>query len=205
MMIVHSYSSIMMAQTNLVNPNKNVSVLHSLILFLSFQCTLEYFEVSFENFQIMTFICNHLFNVVHIILQRLQFKALLILLSFASSSSSIARQPQELVISSDPSIPIVDLNANDIIFNPITTGTQLCKLGDGKPWRGPKEKSEQLMQLFIIGLSLKNGIVTDLTASASNQYFYTFHFLTTHHCFILIIFPILLLIEFLHTCSSRLP
>jgi hypothetical protein len=37
--------------------------------------------------------------------------------SFVSSSSSIARQPQELVISSDPSIPMVDLRTNDVIFN----------------------------------------------------------------------------------------
>jgi hypothetical protein len=35
-------------------------------------------------------------------------------------------------MSSDPSISIVDLNANDVIFNPITTETQLYKLGNGK-------------------------------------------------------------------------
>jgi hypothetical protein len=108
--------------------------------------------------------------------------------SFASSSSSIARQPQELVISSDPSIPMVDLSADDVIFNPITSVSQLRKLGDGKPWRGPKEKSEQLMQLFIASLSPKDGIVADLTTSIGNQYFYFFYFLMAHHCFILIIF-----------------
>jgi hypothetical protein len=125
--------------------------------------------------------------------------------AFATSSSFIARQPQELVISFDPSTSMVDLSANDIIFNSITTETQVHKLGDSKLWKGPKEKSEQFMQLFITGLSPKDGIVADLTASTGNQYFYTFHFLTTHHCFILIIFfPILLLIEFFHTYSSRL-
>jgi hypothetical protein len=117
--------------------------------------------------------------------------------SFASSSSSIARQPQELVISSDPSIPMVDLNADDVIFNPITYESQLRKLGDGKPWRVPKEKSEQLMQLFIAGLSPKDGIVADLTASIGNQYFYFFYFLMAHHCFILIIF-----FQFLHIMFS---
>jgi hypothetical protein len=104
--------------------------------------------------------------------------------SFASSSFSIAHQPQELVISSDPSIPM-------------TYESQLRKLGDGKPWRGPKEKSEQLMQLFIIGLSPKDGIVADLTASTGNQYFYFFYFLMAHHCFILIIF-----FQFLHIMFS---
>jgi hypothetical protein len=108
--------------------------------------------------------------------------------SFASTPSSIARQPQELVISYDPSIPMVDLSADDIIFNLITSENQLRKLGDGKPWRGPKEKSEQLMQLFITGLSLQNRIVADLIASTRNQYSYSFYFLTVHHCFILIKF-----------------
>jgi hypothetical protein len=136
----------------------------------------------------MTFMSNYPSNALHIILQTLKFKALLLVCSFASSSSSIARQPQELVISCDPSIPMVDLSADDVIFNPITSETQLCKLGDGKPWRGPKEKSEQLMQLFITGLSPKDGIVADLTASTCSQYFFFFYFLTAHHCFILIIF-----------------
>jgi hypothetical protein len=67
------------------------------------------------------------------ILQTLKFKALLLVCAFAPPSSSIAHQPQELVISFDPSIPMVDLSIDDVIFNPITTGTQLCKLGDGKP------------------------------------------------------------------------
>jgi hypothetical protein len=135
----------------------------------------------------LSFIRSYPPNIVFIILQTLKFKALLLVRSFASSSS-IARQPQELVISSDPSIPMVDLSADDVIFNPITSVSQLRKLGDGKPWRGPKEKSEQLMQLFIASLSPKDGIVADLTTSIGNQYFYFFYFLMAHHCFILIIF-----------------
>ena len=81
----------------------------------------------------MTFICKHPCNVVHIIFQTLKVKAPLFACSFVSSSSSIVRQPQELVISFYPSFPMVDLSADDAIFNLITTKTQLCKLGDDKP------------------------------------------------------------------------
>jgi hypothetical protein len=47
-----------------------------------------------------------------------------------------------------------------------------------------KKKLEQSVQLFIIGLSPKDGIVADLTASIGNQYLYLFNFLIVHHCFI---------------------
>jgi hypothetical protein len=65
--------------------------------------------------------------------------ALLFVHAFASSSSSIAHQLQELVISSNPSIPRIDLSTDDIIFKPITIKTQLCKLGDSKPREGKRE------------------------------------------------------------------
>jgi hypothetical protein len=110
----------------LVNPNKNVSVLHSLKLPSSFHSVGEFLL----NYHLIIS-KYYLSNVVHIILQTLKFKALLLVRSFASSPSSIACQPQELVISSNPSIPMVDLSADDVIFNPITSETQLCKLGDG--------------------------------------------------------------------------
>jgi hypothetical protein len=83
---------------------------------------------------------------------------------------------------------MVDLSADDVIFNPITSKTQLCKLGDGKPWRRPKEKLEQLMQLFITGLSPQKGIMADLIASTGNQYSYSFYSLIVQYCFILIKF-----------------
>jgi hypothetical protein len=95
-------------------------------------------------------------------LQTLKFKALLLVRSFASP---IARQPQELIITADPSIPEVDLATDDVLFNSITTATQLCRKGDGKPWRGAKEKSEVLMKLFVHCLSPIGGIVADMTAS----------------------------------------
>jgi hypothetical protein len=53
-------------------------------------------------------------------LQTLKFQALFFVRSFAVSSSSIACQPQELVNSSNPSIPMVDLIVDDVILNPIT-------------------------------------------------------------------------------------
>jgi hypothetical protein len=87
----------------------------------------------------MTFMCNYPSNVVHIILQTLKFRALLLVRSFASSSSSITRQPQEFVSSCDPSISMVDFSTDDVIFNPITSETQLHKLGDVKPWRAKGE------------------------------------------------------------------
>jgi hypothetical protein len=136
---------------NLVNLNKNVSVLDSLKLPSSFHSVGEFLL----NYHL---IISKYYpsKIVHIILQTLKFKALLLVRSFVSSPSSIASQPQELVISSDPSIPMVDLSVDDVIFNPIISETQLCKLGDSKPWRGPKEKSEQLMQLFITNLNSQN-------------------------------------------------
>jgi hypothetical protein len=96
---------------NLVNPNKNVSVLHSLKLPSSLHSIGEFLL----NYHL---IISKYYpsNVVHIILQTLKFKALLLVHSFVSSPSSTARQPQELVISSDPSIPMVDLSIDDVIF-----------------------------------------------------------------------------------------
>lgn len=92
----------------------------------------------------------------------MKFKALLLVRSF---SFPVARQPQELVITMHPSIPEVDLTTDDVLFNSVTTETQLCRERDGKPWRGAKEKSEVLMKLFIHGLSPVGGIVADMTAS----------------------------------------
>jgi hypothetical protein len=83
---------------------------------------------------------------------------------------------------------MVDLSADDVIFKPITIETQLCKLGDDKPWKRPIKKSKQLMQLFITTLSPKDGIMADLSTSIGNHYFYFFYFLTVHHCLIFITF-----------------
>ena len=75
---------------------------------------------------------------------------------------SVAKQPQELVITMHPSIPEVDLAMDDVLFNPITTETQLFRQNDGKPWRSAKEKSEVLLKLFIHGLSHVGGIVANM-------------------------------------------
>jgi len=74
-------------------------------------------------------------------------------------------QPKQLIITPDPSLPEVDLACDDVMFNPITSETQLTRKIDGFPWRGPKEKSDVLMQLFVHGLAPTDGIVADLTAS----------------------------------------
>ena len=97
----------------------------------------------------------------------MQSKAILLVRSF----TSLTRQPQELIITSDPSISMVDLAKDDVLFNSITVKNQLCKSSNGTPWRGPKEKSEQLMKIFIHGLSPKEGIVADMTASTGIKNF----------------------------------
>ena len=91
----------------------------------------------------------------------MQSKAILLVRSF----TSLTRQPQELIITSDPSIPMVDLAKDDVLFNSVTVKNQLCKSSNGMPWRGPKEKSKQLMKIFIHGLSPKEGIVADMTTA----------------------------------------
>jgi hypothetical protein len=78
---------------------------------------------------------------------------------------AVDRQPNELVINPDPSFPEVDLVTDDVLFNSVTSNTQLCNDGDGMPWRGAKEKSEALLHLLVQGLSLSNGIIADMTAA----------------------------------------
>ena len=75
------------------------------------------------------------------------------------------KQPQELVITMHPSIQEVDLAIDDVLFNSITTKTQLCRQKDGKPWRGAKKKSEVLMKLFVHALSHVGGIIAYMIAS----------------------------------------
>jgi hypothetical protein len=61
----------------------------------------------------------------------------------------VTRQPADLVIKPDPSFPEVDLALDDVLFNSVTSKSQLCSDGDDKPWRGAKEKSEALLHLFV--------------------------------------------------------
>ena len=105
--------------------------------------------------------------ILYYSLQTLQFKAMLLVRSF----TSLARQPQELIISSDPSIPMVDLAKDNVLFNSITKDNQLYNSANNIRWRGPKEKSKQLMKIFIHGLSPKQGILADMTASIGTRDF----------------------------------
>jgi hypothetical protein len=109
-------------------------------------------------------------------LQTLLFKAMLLVRSF----TSLVRQPQEFSITSDPSIPMIDLAKDDVLFNSVTVKNQLCKSSNDMPWRGPKEKSEQLMKIFIHGLSPEEGIVADMTASTGTRNFKVFYFSFCH-------------------------
>lgn len=76
----------------------------------------------------------------------------------------MSRQPKDLVIASDPFFGDVDLVNDDVLFNVVTAETMLRRKEDGNPWRGPKEKSESLLQLLLNGLCPRGGIVADLTA-----------------------------------------
>jgi hypothetical protein len=95
-------------------------------------------------------------------MQTLKFKAILLVRSLPND---IARQPTPLTMEQDPFIPDVDLSTDDVIFNLVDSNSQLCKASNGKPWRGPKQKSDLLLKIFIHGISPLNGIVADLTAS----------------------------------------
>jgi hypothetical protein len=46
---------------------------------------------------------------------------------------AVDRQPDELVINPDPSFPEVDLVTDDVLFNSVTSNTQLCNDGDSMP------------------------------------------------------------------------
>lgn len=75
---------------------------------------------------------------------------------------SAKRQPQRLLISQDPSIPSIDLQNDDVLFSAVEEGNQICDVASGRPWRGPKQKSDALLKVFVYGLSPENGIVVDL-------------------------------------------
>lgn len=77
---------------------------------------------------------------------------------------SAARQPLRLIISQDPTIPSIDLQNDDVLFSAVEEDTQICDPSSGKPWRGPKQKSDALLKVFVSGLSPPNGIVVDLSA-----------------------------------------
>ena len=105
------------------------------------------------------------------------------------------------MITVHPSIPEVDLATEDVLFNSITTETQLCRQSDGKPWRGAKEKSEVVLKLFIHGLSLVGGIVADMTTSTGIM-FYIIQLLVYMFSNLYFNVYIFLINIVLHPCSS---
>lgn len=83
-----------------------------------------------------------------------------------SLPQSIKRQPEELVFASTSEFGNVDLVRDDVVFNVITSETALKRKGDGTPWRGPKEKSDSLLQLLVTALCPSDGVIVDLTAGS---------------------------------------
>lgn len=80
------------------------------------------------------------------------------------------RQPKTLVIRPDPCFGKVNLLKDDCIHNVVTEETALKVKKDGTMWRGPKEKSVSLLELFITSLSPNEGIVVDLTAGTGEAF-----------------------------------
>ena len=73
------------------------------------------------------------------------------------------------MINTDPRFVNVDLVKDDVLFNVVTSDTALKRRVDDKYWRGPKEKSDALLQLLISGLCPQNGVIADLTTATGNS------------------------------------
>lgn len=72
----------------------------------------------------------------------LKFKAIVLMRTL---DAKFERQPNELVIASNPSFEDVELMDDDVFFNVLTADTVLKRKRDGISWRGPKEKSDTLL------------------------------------------------------------
>ena len=58
---------------------------------------------------------------------------------------------------------MTNLAKDDVLFN-FVTDNDCLKRTNGKPWRGPKEKSYALLHSLISGTCPLNGTIVDLTA-----------------------------------------
>lgn len=63
----------------------------------------------------------------------------------------------------------MDLTSDDVLFNSVIVESQLKRIEDGKPWRGPKEKLEVLMKFFVHGFTPEHEIVADLDLDHLNN------------------------------------
>ena len=79
---------------------------------------------------------------------------------------SVKRQPKEFVYGAINEFQNVDLVKDDVVFNVITSETAIKKKDDGNLWRGPKEKSDSLLQLFVTALCPEDGVIVDLTTGS---------------------------------------
>lgn len=96
-----------------------------------------------------------------------------------SLDDKLERQPKDLFIASDPSFGDVDLANDDVMFNVLTSETVHKRKEDGILWRGPKEKSDSLLHLFLNGLCPSKGIVADLTTGTGKSFFINPNYHTT--------------------------
>lgn len=79
--------------------------------------------------------------------------------------SSCRRQPTQLDIKLNPFTPALDLNKQDMLFNAIDEHNILRKKSDGKPWRGPKQRTELFFKPLIYGMCPERGLVMDFAAA----------------------------------------
>ncbi len=104
-------------------------------------------------------------------MQTLKFKALV---AVRELDERIDRQPLPLVIAHDLAIPSIDLENDDVLFSTVDETSQMCDPATSRPWRGPKQKSDALLKVFISGLSPVNGIVVDFNAGVG-EFLFSIH------------------------------
>ena len=98
-----------------------------------------------------------------------------------SFGSSVARQPKSLLLPSSNGVGMTNLAKDDVLFNWVTEEDCLKKT-DGKPWRGPKEKSFALLQSLISGTCPLNGTIVDLTAGTGLSFYLVYLLFKLHDC-----------------------
>lgn len=86
------------------------------------------------------------------------------------SDPPLPRQPRELLIASNSTFGDVELINDDVLFNVLTANTVLKRKVDGIPWRGSKEKSDNLLRLLVTSLYLSGSIIADLTMGTGESF-----------------------------------
>lgn len=95
------------------------------------------------------------------------FRAVLLVRSF---TKPVARNPKSLTIVTGPQFAKINLSKDDVLFNVVTEESALKRKDSDFLWRGPKEKSQALMELLIGGLTPENGIICDLSPGTGKSF-----------------------------------